>query len=90
MSQPEINLPDVDTVVKTGVAYARDLAERTISTFVVAASGVGIAAGPADMFHASFWQTMGAAGVAAAGSLLKGMVARAFGSKNSASLAKGV
>ncbi|MET8641371.1 hypothetical protein [Streptomyces sp. NPDC004675] len=67
MSQPEINLPGVDTVAKTGVAYARDLAERTISTFVVAAGGV-----------------------AAAGSLLKGMVARAFGSKNSASLAKGV
>ncbi|MFJ8023374.1 hypothetical protein [Streptomyces sp. NPDC096311] len=86
----EINLPNVNTVVKTAATYGRDLAERTASTFVVAASGVGIAAGPADMFHASFWQTMGAAGVAAAGSLLKGMAARAFGTKNSASLAKGV
>lgn len=86
----DYSLPDVDTVVKTGTAYAKDLAERTLSTFVVAASGVGIAAGPADMFHASFWQTMGAAGVAAAGSLLKGMAARAFGTKNSASLVKGV
>ncbi|MEV6995752.1 hypothetical protein AB0N87_42655 [Streptomyces sp. NPDC093228] len=65
-------------------------AERTLSTFVVAAGGVAVAAGPADMFHASFWQTMGAAGVAAAGSLLKGMVARAFGARNSASLVKGV
>ncbi|MFD8027804.1 hypothetical protein ACFV3F_03440 [Streptomyces sp. NPDC059717] len=81
---------DAETVVKTGAAYAKDLAERTLSTFIVAASGVGIAAGPADMFHASFWQTMGAAGVAAAGTLLKGMFARAFGNKNSASLAKGV
>ncbi|MEU7962356.1 hypothetical protein AB0D09_02635 [Streptomyces sp. NPDC049097] len=78
------------TVVKTGAAYAKDLAERTLSTFVVAAGGVAVAAGPADMFHASFWQTLGAAGVAAAGSLLKGMLARAFGTKNSASLAKGV
>lgn len=86
----EINLPDVDTVVKTGATYARDLAERTLATAVVAAGGVAVAAGPADMFHASFWQTMGAAGIAAAGTLLKGMLARAFGVKNSASLAKGV
>ncbi|MFI5473235.1 hypothetical protein ACIA6D_23715 [Streptomyces cacaoi] len=86
----EINLPNVDTVVKTGATYARDLAERTLATAVVAAGGVAVAAGPADMFHASFWETMGAAGIAAAGTLLKGMLARAFGSKNSASLAKGV
>jgi hypothetical protein len=88
---PEFTLPgDADTVIKTAASYGRDLAERTVATFVVAASGVGIAAGPADMFHASFWQTMGAAGIAASGSLLKGMLARAFGTKNSASLAKGV
>ncbi|MYS15151.1 hypothetical protein [Streptomyces sp. SID4982] len=86
----EIQLPEVDTVVKTGAAYARDLTERTLATFVGAACAVGVAAGPADMFHASFWQTMGAAGIAAAVSLLKGMAARAFGTKNSASLAKGV
>ncbi len=86
----DLNLPDVDTVLKTGTAYAKDLAERTLATFVGAACAVGVAAGPADMFHASFWQTMGAAGFAAAASLLKGMAARAFGAKNSASLAKGV
>lgn len=86
----EINLPNVDTVVKTGATYARDLAERTVATFVVAAAGVAVAAGPGDMFSASFWETVGAAGIAAAGTLLKGMVARAFGTKNSASLAKGV
>jgi hypothetical protein len=87
----DFTLPgDAETVVKTAAAYGKDLAERTIATFVVAASGVGIAAGPADMFHASFWQTVGAAGIAAAGSLLKGMLARAFGAKNSASLVKGV
>jgi hypothetical protein len=88
---PEFTLPgDAETVVKTATAYGKDLAERTLATFVVAAGGVAVAAGPADMFHASFWQTMGAAGIAAAGSLLKGMLARAFGTKNSASLARGV
>lgn len=88
---PEYTLPgDAETVIKTAKTYARDLAERTLSTAVVAAGGVAVAAGPADMFHASFWQTMGAAGIAAAGTLLKGMLARAFGTKNSASLAKGV
>ncbi|MFF7067291.1 hypothetical protein [Streptomyces pseudovenezuelae] len=88
---PQYNLPgDAETVVKTAASYGKDLAERTLATFVVAASGVGVAAGPADMFHASFWQTMGAAGIAASGSLLKGMLARAFGTKNSASLARGV
>lgn len=84
------SLPNVQTVVKTGATYAKDLAERVASTFVVAAGGVAVAAGPADMFHASFWQTMGAAGVAAAGSLVKGMLARAFGDKNSASTVSGV
>ncbi|MFH8797045.1 hypothetical protein [Streptomyces sp. NPDC017941] len=85
-------LPDAETVVKTSTTFARDLAERTLATFVVAAGGVAVAAGPADMFNASFWETMATAGVAAAGSLLKGVIARAraFGSKNSASLAKGV
>jgi hypothetical protein len=85
-------MSDINTraLLKTGATYARDLAERVGATFVVAAGGVAVAAGPADMFHASFWQTMGAAGVAAAGSLVKGMLARAFGEKNSASLVKGV
>lgn len=86
----ELRLPNADTVVKTGKTYARDLAERTLATGVVAAAGVAIAAGPGDMFSASFWETVAAAGIAAAGTLLKGMVARAFGEKNSASLAKGV
>ncbi|MFF7313334.1 hypothetical protein [Streptomyces sp. NPDC008137] len=86
----ELNLPNAETVVKTAKTYARDLAERTMATFVVTAGGVAVAAGPADMFRASFWETMAAAGVAAAGTVLKGMLARAFGTKNSASLARGV
>lgn len=85
----DLDLPDADTVVKTAATYAKDLAERVVATFVVTAAGVAVAAGPGDMFSASFWETVAAAGIAAAGSLLKGMVARAFGSKNSASLVKG-
>ncbi|MFL5910495.1 MAG: hypothetical protein ACJ768_08030 [Gaiellaceae bacterium] len=85
----DINLPNIGQLEKTGLAYAKDLAERVLSTAVVAASGVGIAAGPADMFHASFWETMGAAGLAAAFSLIKGVLARPFGDKNSASFVKG-
>lgn len=87
----DIHFPgDAETVIKTAKTYGRDLAERTLATAVVAAGGVAIAAGPADMFHASFWQTMATAGIVAGGTVLKGMLARAFGTKNSASLAKGV
>ncbi|MFD5429611.1 hypothetical protein [Streptomyces sp. NPDC127084] len=42
------------------------------------------------MFSASFWETVGAAGIAAVGSLLKGLFARVVGDKNSASTASGV
>lgn len=81
---------DVQTVVKTASTYAKDLVERVIATFVVAAAGVALAAGPGDMFSASFWETVGAAGIAAAGSLVKGVIARFVGPKNSASVAAGV
>ena len=87
------NLPtsgDVQTVVKTAATYARDLAERVAATFVVSAAGVAVAAGPGDMFNASFWETVGAAGIAAAGSLIKGVIARFVGARNSASAASGV
>ncbi|MFF5609242.1 hypothetical protein ACPC36_08225 [Streptomyces pseudogriseolus] len=81
---------DVDTVVQTGTTYARDLVERIIWTFLTAAGAVALAAGPGDMFSASFWETVGAAGIAAVGSLVKGLVARFVGAKNSASTAPGV
>ncbi|MFG3510259.1 hypothetical protein ACGF5F_32705 [Streptomyces sp. NPDC047821] len=81
---------DTDTVVRTAQTYAKDLAERIIWTFLGAAGAVALAAGPGDMFSASFWETVGAAGIAAAGSLLKGLFARAVGDKNSASTAAGV
>lgn len=82
-----MSTPNFPALGKTAVAYARDLAERVTATFVVAGGGVLIAAGPADMFHASFWQSVGVAGIAASGSLVKGILARVFGDKNSASLA---
>lgn len=87
------NLPtsgDVQTVVKTAATFAHDLVERVLATFIVAAAGVALAAGPGDMFSASFWETVAAAGIAAAGSLLKGLIARFVGGRNSASTAPGV
>ncbi|MFY0511793.1 hypothetical protein ACOMD4_15625 [Streptomyces anulatus] len=53
MSETPFPLPTAETVVKTAKTYARDLAERTLATAVVAAGGVAVAAGPADMFSAS-------------------------------------
>jgi hypothetical protein len=81
---------DSTTVVKTAQTYSKDLAERVIWTFLVAAAGVALAAGPADMLNVSFWETVGTAGIAAVGSLLKGLFARVVGDKNSASTASGV
>lgn len=78
------------TVVKDAKTYAIDLTERVASTFVVATGGVLITATTGTIGHLSFWQSVAAGGVGAAGSLLKGIFARAFGSKDSASLAKGV
>lgn len=70
---------------KTARTYAVDLAERVLATFIVAAAGIAVAAGPADVLNASWWQTVGAAGLAAVGSLLKGVLARVVGDRNSAS-----
>ncbi|MFG2780838.1 hypothetical protein ACGFY7_23660 [Streptomyces prunicolor] len=86
----EINLPEVDTVVKTAATYARDLAERIVWSFLGGTTAVVVAAGPADMFHASFWQAVGTGGLAAVVSLGKGLAARWRGATNSASTAKGV
>lgn len=85
-----MTMPSNTEIIRTAKTYAKDLTERVILTFLTAAAGVAFAAGPADMFHASFWQTVGTAGLVAAGSLLKGIVARFRGDPNSASLAKGV
>ena len=86
----QLNLPNAETVVKTAQTYAKDLAERTIWSFLGGATAVSVAAGPADMLNASFWQAVGAGGLAAAFALLKGVAARVVGQTNSASTAAGV
>jgi hypothetical protein len=82
--------PSTDSIVKTGKTYAKDLAERTIWTAATAVGGVLVASGPADMLHASFWQSVGVAGIIAAGTLVKGLAARLVGDPNSASTSRGV
>lgn len=84
------SLPAVDTVVKTARTYAIDLGERVVFTFLATEAAMVTAAGPAEMFHASFWQATGTAGLAAVVALVKGVVARGIGARNSASTAPGV
>ncbi|MBO0917546.1 holin [Streptomyces laculatispora] len=80
-------LPTSDTVLKTASTYARDLAERVVSTFLQAFVGGLVLTQPFDV---SMWQAAAVGGVAAAVSLVKGLVARWRDVTNSASLAKGV
>lgn len=83
-------LPDAQTVIKTATTYAKDLTERVLATFVVGSAGVAVAAGPGDMFNASFWESVAAGGIIATGTLLKGLFAKLVGEKNSASAISGV
>ncbi|ONK09424.1 hypothetical protein [Streptomyces sp. MP131-18] len=78
-----INFPSA----KTARTFVVDLAERVVATFVVALGGVFVAAEAADMFTVSFWEGAATAGIAAAGSLLKGLLARLSGNPDSASVA---
>ncbi|MEU1088986.1 hypothetical protein ABZ401_19485 [Streptomyces sp. NPDC005892] len=80
-------LPTAETVIKTAKTYGRDLAERVVSTGLQAFVG-GIAL--TTPFDIGMWQAAGIAGVAAATSLVKGLLARWRDVTNSASLAKGV
>lgn len=84
---PEFPLPDVETVLKTGKTYGRDLLERVLTTFLQAGIAGIVITQPLD---GSMWYAAGAGGVGAVLALLKGMVARVRSVKNSASLAKGV
>lgn len=83
----DISFPSADTVVKTAATYGRDLAERVLSTFLQSFIGALIVTQPLDL---GMWRTAALAGVAAAVSLVKGLVARWRDVTNSASLAKGV
>lgn len=80
-------LPTAQTVLKTASTYGRDLAERVIATFLQAFVGGLVLTQPFDL---GMWQAAAVAGVAAAASLVKGLVARWRDVTNSASLAKGV
>ncbi|MET4670857.1 hypothetical protein [Streptomyces sp. PvR018] len=80
-------LPDTQTVIKSASTYARDLAERVAATFLQAFVGGAVLTQPFDI---GMWQAAGVAGVAAAASLVKGIVARWRDVTNSASFAKGV
>lgn len=78
---------DLDGVVNAGKSYARDLAERVVTTFVEAfAAGVVLTA-PLDV---EMWHAAALGGVAAVGALLKGLVAKAVGRTDSASLSRSV
>jgi hypothetical protein len=80
-------LPDGGVILRTAETYARDLWERVITS---AAYGFVAAFVPAEATDASMWYAAGGAAIGAAGSLLKGMIARAFGDPNSASLSRKV
>jgi hypothetical protein len=82
-----IAFPSTDTVVKSAGTYARDLAERIVTTFLQAFVGGLVLTAPFDLH---MWQAAAMGGVAAALSLVKGLVARWRSVTNSASLAKGV
>lgn len=87
MSETPFPLPSTETVIKGAKTYARDLAERVAATFLQAFVGGLVLTAPFDI---GMWQAAGVAGVAAAGALLKGLVARWRDVTHSASLAKGV
>jgi hypothetical protein len=70
--------------------YMKDLLERVVWTFLTAAGGVAVAAGPAHWMEVGVWQGAAIAGLAAAGSLVKGILARGVGNRDSASTVSGV
>jgi hypothetical protein len=82
-----LNLPSSDTVVKTAATYARDLAERVVSTFLQAFISGLVLTAPFDLH---MWQAASLGGASAVLSLAKGLVARWRSVTNSASLAKNV
>ena len=84
---PEFPLPTTQTVIKGVKTYVCDLAERVLATFLQAFVGGLVLTAPFDL---AMWQAAAVAGVAAAGALLKGVLARWRDVTNSASLARGV
>jgi len=80
-------LPSTETVIKGVKTYARDLAERVAATFLQAFVGGLVLTSPFDI---GMWQAAAVGGVAAAGALVKGLIARWRDVTHSASMARGV
>ncbi|MDF6043264.1 hypothetical protein LRD69_14115 [Streptomyces sp. JH14] len=80
-------LPDTQTVIKSAKTYGRDLLERVVASFLGGFVAGFVITQPLD---GGMWYTALSGGVAAAFSLVKGIVARLRDVANSASLAKGV
>jgi hypothetical protein len=73
--------------------YIRDLVERVVFTFLQAFGAALVAGGWFDVAHLrdlSIVQSAGLAGIAAVLAVIKGVIAKAVGNKESASLAPGV
>lgn len=82
-----MSLSSFDGAVQAGKTFGRDLLERVLASFVGGFVGGITVATPLD---GSMWYAALSGGVAAAVSLVKGLLARLKDDKNSASLAKGV
>ena len=80
-------MADVYSMLNGAKSYGRDLLERVVFTFLEGFLGGVVITQPLD---ASMWYAAAAGGVAAVGALVKGLAARAVGSKDSASLSKRV
>lgn len=76
-----------ETVVKTAETYGKDLLERVLGA---ATAGFVAALVPTQATNASMWWTAIGAGIAGGSAVLKGLVARVRGYKNSASITKSV
>lgn len=80
------SLPTPGAIGKSATTYAKDLAERVGSTFLQAfLAGVTVT----TPFDLSMWKAAALGGVAAGYALIKGLVAKVRGDKNSASLTSG-
>ncbi|MET9876582.1 hypothetical protein ABZZ36_18435 [Actinacidiphila glaucinigra] len=78
-----MSFPRFDGLGRTAAVYGRDLAERVVATFLQVFVGGLVLTTPFDL---GMWQAAAMGGVAAALSLVKGLVAKVFGDPNSASL----
>jgi hypothetical protein len=81
-----IGLPPVGTIEQTAKSYGRDLLERVLSSALGGFVGGLVVTQP---LNGSMWYSAATAGVAAGISVVKGLIAKLVGDKNTASLVKG-